>query len=250
MAGVNGIAVRCRGVEKFYGTGEARTQALRGTDLEVMQGEMLMLVGPSGCGKTTLLSVIVGILDHDAGEVEVFGEKIDTMTTAQKTAFRGKQVGFAFQQFNLLPQLTATENAALPLLIGGMTRREAFSRAGTLLERMGMGDRATAFPSQLSGGQQQRVAFARSMIHDPRLIVCDEPTSSLDSETGERVIRMLRDVAVRPNRAVLVVTHDARIFHHADRIAEMEDGRIVGVHRQEEGTGPFARGGGPGGYRQ
>ena len=238
------IAVQCRNVDKFYGTAETRVQALHNATLEVNQGEMLMLVGPSGCGKTTLLSVIVGILNHDAGDVAVFGTDLDQLSTAQKTAFRGQNVGFAFQQFNLLPQLTAAENAALPLLIGGMPRRQAFAKAAALLDEMGMADRAHALPAQLSGGQQQRVAFARALIHDPRLIVCDEPTSALDGRTGDKVIALLRQIAVKPNRAVIVVTHDARIFRHADRIAEMEDGHITGIHRKADGTGPFAPHGG------
>jgi len=247
----NSVAVHCRGVDKFYGTGEARTAALQGTDLDVYAGEMLMLVGPSGCGKTTLLSVIVGILNHDAGEVVVFDQDIDKLSTSGKTRFRGQNVGFAFQQFNLLPQLTAAENAALPLLIAGLPRRRALPRAEALLVQMGLSGRTRALPAELSGGQQQRVAFARAMIHDPRLIVCDEPTSALDGKTGDYVIRLLREVAVKPNRAVLVVTHDARIFHHADRIAEMEDGRIIGIHRKQDKTGPFALApGGPGGYMQ
>ncbi|MEI8195485.1 MAG: ABC transporter ATP-binding protein [Phycisphaerae bacterium] len=235
------IAVQCRNVDKFYGTAETRVQALHSATLEVNQGEMLMLVGPSGCGKTTLLSVIVGILNHDAGDVAVFGTDLDGLSTAQKTSFRGQNVGFAFQQFNLLPQLTAAENAALPLLIGGMPRRQAFAKATDLLAEMGMADRARSLPSQLSGGQQQRVAFARALIHDPRLVVCDEPTSALDGRTGDKVIALLRQIAVKPNRAVIVVTHDARLFSYADRIAEMEDGHITGIHRKADGTGPFAQ---------
>lgn len=237
MVAADGVAVRCVGVEKFYGRGEVRVQALRGVDLEVMAGEMLMLVGPSGCGKTTLLSVIVGILEHEGGEVDVFGEKIDRMTAGQKTKFRMGNVGFAFQQFNLVPQLTAIENAALPLLIAGVGRKAALGKAEALLVEMGMGERMRALPRELSGGQQQRVAFARAMIHEPRLIVADEPTSALDSKTGEKVMGLLREIAVRPGRAVIVVTHDARIFHHADRIAEMEDGRVVKVERRGRNHG-------------
>jgi len=218
-------------------------QALHGATLEVLSGELLMLVGPSGCGKTTLLSVIAGILNHDAGSVDVFGTNLDDLDGRTKTRFRGKNVGFAFQQFNLLPQLTAAENASLPLLIGGMARKKAFAQAADLLADMGMGEKIHALPAQLSGGQQQRVAFARALIHDPRLIVCDEPTSALDGHTGEKVMTLLRQVAVKPNRAVIVVTHDARIFHHADRIAEMEDGHITGIHKKADGTGPFATGG-------
>ncbi|HUO07302.1 MAG TPA: ABC transporter ATP-binding protein [Phycisphaerae bacterium] len=223
------LAVRCADVDKFYGKGGARTQALHGCSLEACMGEILMLVGPSGCGKTTLLSVIVGILDTDAGDIEVFGEHVHAMNAAQKARFRRKNVGFAFQQFNLLPTLSAVENAALPLLIAGEPRRKAMQRAGDMLSTMGMPEKLDKLPRELSGGQQQRVAFSRALVHEPRLVVCDEPTSALDGKTGEAVMQQLRKVALRADRAVIVVTHDPRIYHHADRIAQMEDGHIVQV---------------------
>jgi len=224
-----GVAVACRGVTKVFGTGEARVEALRGIDLEVPLGQLTMLVGPSGCGKTTLLSVIAGLLDRPAGEIEVLGVDTTTLSGAQRIEFRRKHLGFVFQQHNLLPALTAAENAAVPLLVAGMARRRAVAQASALLEGLGLGPRLHARPAELSGGQQQRVAFARALIHAPRLIVCDEPTASLDAEAGQRVMEALIQVAVRPDRAVLVVTHDNRIFAFADRIASMEDGRIVRV---------------------
>jgi len=224
-----GVAVACRGVTKVFGTGEARVEALRGIDLEVPLGQLTMLVGPSGCGKTTLLSVIAGLLDRTAGEIEVLGVDTTTLSGAQRIEFRRKHLGFVFQQHNLLPALTAAENAAVPLLVAGMARRRAVAQASALLEGLGLGPRLHARPAELSGGQQQRVAFARALIHAPRLIVCDEPTASLDAEAGQRVMEALIQVAVRPDRAVLVVTHDNRIFVFADRIASMEDGRIVRV---------------------
>jgi putative ABC transport system ATP-binding protein len=238
MAATSTIAVQCRNVDKFYGKEGVRIQALHGCDLEVLSGEMMMLVGPSGCGKTTLLSVIVGILNVDAGDIHVFGEDVTRLNGNQKARFRGKNVGFAFQQFNLLPTLNAVENACLPLLIAGIGRRKALDRAAAVLTKMGIGDRLESFPSQLSGGQQQRVAFARALVHEPRLIVCDEPTSALDSRTGERVLSLLREVAVREGRAVIVVTHDNRIFHHADRIAQMEDGHIVKITKRGDADHP------------
>ncbi len=227
-------AVACRGVHKSYGQGDTRVAALRGIDLEVRSGELLMLVGPSGCGKTTLISVIAGILDHDEGTCIVFGEDLKRMTRAEKTAFRGRNIGFVFQTYQLLPALSAAENVAVPLFIHGVPRRSALERAATLLERMGMAEKRNALPAQLSSGQQQRVAIARSLVHEPRLIVCDEPTSALDRQTGERVMELLRAVAVAPGRSLVVVTHDVRIFHLADRIAAMDDGRIQEVSEAPE----------------
>ncbi len=231
------VAVHCRGVTKTYGTGETRVQALRGIDLEVRLGELMMLVGPSGSGKTTLISVIAGILDQDDGECRVFGEDFKHMPQRAKTAYRGRNVGFVFQQFNLLPTLSAAENVAVPLLINGVRRREALEKARAVLDRVGLGDRTHSLPAELSGGQQQRVAIARSLVHGPRLIVCDEPTSSLDHETGHHVMELMRSVALGEDRALVIVTHDARIFQFADRIAKMDDGHIVAVVDAAAGEG-------------
>jgi putative ABC transport system ATP-binding protein len=222
-------AVACRGLVKHYGSGEARVTALRGVDLEVAAGELLMLVGPSGCGKTTLISVVAGILDQDEGSCRVYGRELSQMSNAERTRLRGQTIGFVFQAYNLIPTLSIVENAAIPLLIRGEPRRRALERAGALLTRVGLGQRLAARPAQLSGGQQQRVAIARALVHEPRLVVCDEPTSSLDHQTGVQVMDLLREVAVDAERALIVVTHDARIFGHADRIAHMNDGRIVRV---------------------
>ena len=223
---MNGVAVRCRGVTKHYGEGNARVVALRGVDLDVNAGELLMLVGPSGCGKTTLISVMAGILDRDEGECDVFGQDFAAMGQRARTLWRGRHIGFVFQAFNLLPTLTAAENVAVPLLILGEGRAAAVRKASETLEFMGLGDRTHSLPAQLSGGQQQRVAIARALIHEPRLIVCDEPTSALDHETGHVIMRLLRTAALREDRALVIVTHDARIFGFADRIAKMDDGRI------------------------
>jgi putative ABC transport system ATP-binding protein len=223
------LAVECRAVEKDFGRGETRIRALRGVDLQVPFGELTMLVGPSGCGKTTLLSVIAGVLNATGGEVEVLGERLESLAGDRLVRFRRKNLGFVFQQFNLLPALTAAENTAVPLLAAGLPRQPCVERAAELLGRLGMGDRVQAYPSQLSGGQQQRVAFARALVHDPRLIVCDEPTSALDAETGQQVMALLASHAVRADRATIVVTHDNRVFPFADRIVHMEDGRIISV---------------------
>ena len=217
------------GVTKVFVTDDVETHALAGIHLDIKKGEYLSIAGPSGCGKTTLISVIAGILDQNEGECVVFGNDFVNMSTSAKTRKRGEMIGFVFQAFNLLPPLNAMENVAIPLLLNGVKRSEALGRAKEMLGRVGLGDRAKSLPAQMSGGQQQRVAIARALIHNPRLIVCDEPTSALDHETGHRVMELLREVALGEGRSLIIVTHDARIFEFADRIARMDDGRIVKV---------------------
>jgi len=223
------IAVRCRAVTKEYGAGDASVMALRGIDLDVRRGELLMVVGPSGCGKTTLISVIAGILDQDSGQCEVLGRDLKQMGQSERARFRGLSIGFIFQLFNLLPALSAVENVSVPLLINGMSRKDAEARAQEVLEAVSLGSRLDALPGKLSGGQQQRVAIARALVHGPKLIVCDEPTSNLDHETGHSIMKLLRDAAKSPERALIVVTHDPRIFEFADRIARMDDGKIIEI---------------------
>ena len=220
-------ALRCTGITKHYGAGDTRVAALRGVDLEIGEGRLTMLVGPSGCGKTTIISILSGILSPTSGELRVFGTDPSRLADGTRAEWRAATVGFVFQQFNLLPTLTAAENAAVPLLIRGVPWPEAVARGRVRLEELGLGDRCGSLPRELSGGQQQRVAIARALVHDPRLVVCDEPTSSLDHETGERVIDVLRSVALRPGRVVIVVTHDQRILRHADSLLRMDDGRIA-----------------------
>jgi putative ABC transport system ATP-binding protein len=219
-------AVTCRGVVKSYGTGQAVVRALRGIDLDVHEGELMMLVGPSGCGKTTLISVIAGVLDRDEGACEVYGQDFEKLSGSERVRFRGKTIGFVFQAFNLIPTLTIAENVAVPLLLQGVSRREALDRAREILTKVGLGDRWRDSSNKLSGGQQQRVAISRAIVHEPKLIVCDEPTSALDHATGEKVMELLKGSAVGVGRSLIVVTHDNRIFHHADRIAHMDDGMI------------------------
>jgi putative ABC transport system ATP-binding protein len=233
MAEKADAAVVCRGITKEYGSGATLVRALRGVDLDVYAGELTLLVGPSGCGKTTLLSVIAGILEPTDGMVRVLGADLPRLSAAQKVRFRGQNIGFVFQQFNLLPALSAVENVTVPLILAGWPRRKALPKARQLLDRMGMSDRADALPSKLSGGQQQRVAIARALIHDPRLLVCDEPTSALDARTGHTIMELLRDVAMRSGRAVAVVTHDSRVFGFGDRIVQLEDGRVTRVQQQQ-----------------
>ena len=223
------IAVRCSGITKSFPAGGGLVEVLHGINFEAPAGELTMLVGPSGCGKTTLISIIAGILSPTAGMVETCGIPITQLADAEKVAFRRRAVGFVFQQYNLLPALTAAENAAIPLVADGVPLRAAAKKAAAILEQIGMSAHLGKLPSQLSGGEQQRVAIARAVVHAPPLIVCDEPTAALDAETGQTVLEILKEAALVPDRAVIVVTHDTRIFRFADRIVAMEDGRIGSV---------------------
>ena len=226
------VAVRIRGVSKHFGEGDQKVTALNDVNWDIYQGEMSLIVGPSGCGKTTLLSVIAGILDADEGDVVVFGADVSKMRDSKKTRFRARHIGFVFQQYNLLPALTAAENAAIPLVIAGWGKEKALNRSREVLHSVGMGKKTESLPNQLSGGQQQRVAISRALVHDPSLLVCDEPTAALDHETGLTVMDLLKKAAVREDRAVVVVTHDNRVFQFGDRIARMDDGRLVDVEER------------------
>lgn len=177
---------------------------------------------------------MAGILRPTSGDVTVLGNDLTQMSSWRRTEFRRDNVGFVFQQFNLLPALTAAENAAVPLVIQGASKRKAVGAAKALLGKMGMADRANSLPGKLSGGQQQRVAIARALIHRPHLLVCDEPTSALDHKTGHSILELLRSIAVDGDRAVIIVTHDSRIFEFADAMACMDDGHIVSHDRQTE----------------
>jgi putative ABC transport system ATP-binding protein len=224
---VSGAAIEVSGVARDFPAGGQVLRVLHGIDLAVNSGELTYLVGESGSGKTTLISIIAGILYPTEGEVRVFGTDIYRLSDRQLVEFRLKTIGFIFQQYNLIPTIDAASNAAVPLIAGGMKRAEATERARAMLTKLGIGDQAGKLPSQLSGGQQQRVAIARALVHEPRLIVCDEPTAALDAKSGRTVMDLLREVAVRPDRSVIIVTHDNRIFDLADRILVMEDGRIT-----------------------
>jgi putative ABC transport system ATP-binding protein len=224
-------AVRARGIVKSFGTGDTKVTVLRGIDLDIYQGELLLLAGESGGGKTTLLSVIAGILDSDAGDIDVLGTPLSTLAASKRTSFRGQIMGFIYQQFNLLPALTAAENVAVPLFIQKIGRSKALEQARALLDRVGLSDRAEFLPRNLSGGQQQRVAIARALINNPRLLICDEPTAALDGSNGLKIMELLREVGRSPDRCVIVVTHDSRIFHFGDRMAHLIDGQIVSIER-------------------
>lgn len=220
-------AVSCQGITKIYGEGMTRVEALRGIDLELEMGKLLMIVGPSGSGKTTLISILAGILDATEGHCVVLGKNLSEIQNAELTKFRGENIGFVFQTFNLIPMLTASENVAVPLLLNGVPYDEAIEKAREFLKRFGLEDKLDEFPTSLSSGQQQRVAIARSCIHEPSLIVCDEPTSSLDSETGVAVMELFRKEVLEKHRALIIVTHDQRIFEYADRIIKLSDGKII-----------------------
>jgi putative ABC transport system ATP-binding protein len=226
------IVVDVRAVEKHFGEGNNRIHVLKKVNLQAYAGEIMMLVGPSGCGKTTLLSAIAGTLRVESGEVNVFGKPLHSMPSGALTRFRASNIGFIFQQFNLIPTLNIAENVSVPLMIQGSSSRTALNKARAILESVGLGPRWRDHPNKLSGGQQQRVAIARALVHEPPLVICDEPTAALDAQNGEIVLELFRNVARTPNRAVIIVTHDNRIFSYADRIARMDDGEIVDVSAQ------------------
>lgn len=221
------VAISLKNLNKSFSVGDQVVRALRDVDLDVYTGESLFIIGPSGCGKTTLLSTLCGALTADSGEIRAFGANLSAMKPRQITRFRAEHVGFIFQQFNLIHTLTAAENAAVPLLIQRIPKREALKTAEEFLERVGIADKRDAFPKHLSGGQQQRIAIARALVSHPQLVVCDEPTSALDSVSGRQVMELLSDIAKESDRCVIIVTHDPRTYPFADRMAEMEDGRIL-----------------------
>ncbi len=220
-------AIVCQNIEMDFGAPSAPQPVLRGINLEARAGRLTMIAGPSGCGKSTLLSILGGLLTPTSGEAVVFGRTLSRMTARERASFRRTDVGFIFQQYNLVPALTAAENAAAALIIGGMRIEAAVEAARRELDTLGLGVHADKYPRQLSGGQQQRVAIARALVHRPRLIICDEPTAALDSATGESVMDVLAGVALDTSRAVIIVTHDQRIFDYADQLIELEDGVVI-----------------------
>ena len=229
--------VSIRDLRRSFATPAGPVEVLRGIDLDLLPGELTFLTGPSGCGKTTLLTAVAGLLRPSSGSVTVLGHDLAAMASAQAARIRLRQIGFAFQQYHLLAALSAIDNVAIPLLAAGAPAADARSAAARLLDRLGMHGHHGARPRQLSGGQQQRVAMARALVHDPRMVLCDEPTAALDHRAGDAVMELLRAVAIAPDRSVLVVTHDARMHRYADRILAMEDGRIVADHRNRPAPG-------------
>jgi putative ABC transport system ATP-binding protein len=224
---MNSIAIECKGIKKSYGTGEDKVEALKSTNLKIHKGQLTLLVGPSGSGKTTLVSIIATILTPDEGELVLLDHKMEEMTEVEKADFRCENIGIVFQSLFLIPTLTIAENVALPLIIGRMKENVALGKAVQLLEKVHLAHRSHVSPMLLSKGQQQRVAIARAMINDAAIIICDEPTSSLDHVSGFEMMNFLHELAKNSTKAVLVVTHDPRIFSYADRILSMSDGEII-----------------------
>lgn len=222
-----GPTLLANGLWKVYPTGEGTVEAVRGVSLSLEEGDMVAIMGASGCGKTTLLNMLSGIDEPSAGSVHVQGHPLFGVTDRQRTALRAKHFGFIFQDFNLLPVLSARENVELPLLLGGVDPGEARQRAMEALDRVGLADRAEHRPAELSGGQQQRVAVARAIVHQPAVILCDEPTGNLDSTTSKAVMRLLKSLNDHQRTAFLIVTHDPLIAEQCQRVVTMHDGAVV-----------------------
>lgn len=226
-------AIAVRNLTKKYEEGTTGTLALRGIDLDAHAGELLLLMGPSGSGKTTLLSIMGCILTATSGSVRVGGREVVGLRQKELPAIRLEHIGFVFQGFNLFPTLTAGENVELMLDLKGVSAAKAKKRSQDLLEQVGLGGKYASFPADLSGGQKQRVAIARALAGDPGIILADEPTAALDSETGRGVMKMMSDLAHKRDRAVVIVTHDARVLGFADRIVKIEDGAIAAADDAE-----------------
>lgn len=220
-------AIACKGIKKSYGQDENKVLALKETNLEIFKGELTLLVGPSGSGKTTLVSIIATILSPDEGDLILLGRNMKELSEPEKADFRCRHLGFVFQSLFLIPTLTIAENVALPLIVGGIEEKVAETKAIEFLDKVHLAHRAEVSPTKLSKGQQQRVAIVRAMINDASIIICDEPTSSLDHVSGFEIMEFLHSLAKNSTKAVLVVTHDPRIFSYADRIITMSDGEIL-----------------------
>jgi putative ABC transport system ATP-binding protein len=226
------LAMKASELVKWFGEGEARTLAVRGVSFEAHFGEMLYIEGPSGSGKTTLLSMISGILRPNSGGVIVEGKDIWSLTSDQLADFRLNTVGFVFQDYHLFPRLTTQENVAIPLIFKKVDWDEALDRAIEYLEIVGLKERAHLPPVKLSGGEQQRVAIARAIASGPDIMIFDEPTASLDGDTGRRIVEFVKKNILNEKRCIIIVTHDSRIFEYADRIMRMEDGIIKGIEKE------------------
>jgi putative ABC transport system ATP-binding protein len=223
------VAISARNLEKTFGEGDAQTVAVRGASFEAKFGEMLYIVGPSGSGKTTLLSMISGILRPNGGEVSVNGQDIWRLRENELANFRLNTIGFVFQDYHLFPRLTTVENVAIPLILKRMEWNAALDEARRYLDIVGLLNRAELPPVKLSGGEQQRVAIARAIVSQPQILILDEPTASLDGDTGKRIVAFVKEKILTDQRCIVIVTHDARINEFASRIMSMEDGKITGL---------------------
>jgi putative ABC transport system ATP-binding protein len=237
------LALEGRGVGKVFGQGDLAVRALHPADIRIHRGEVIVIMGPSGSGKTTLLSILGLVLSPTEGEVLVDGRSVVHATPDELAVLRRDHIGFVFQQFNLLPSLSALDNAAVPLLLAGVSRKERIERALRALELVGMGDKRRATPRLLSGGQQQRVAIARALVNDAPVLLCDEPTASLDGSIGRGILNTLRELAVTERRAVVIVTHDERVLPIADRLIHVVDGKTVEDDGADRGGPQAALGG-------
>ncbi|MGA3159197.1 MAG: ABC transporter ATP-binding protein, partial [Steroidobacteraceae bacterium] len=218
---------------KWFGEGSAKTHAVKDVTFEANFGEMLYVVGPSGSGKTTMLSIISGILRPESGSVSIEDADIWSMSSDALADFRLHKIGFVFQDYHLFPRLTTAENVAIPLILQKHDWDESLQEAEKNLEVVGLKSRAQIVPVKLSGGEQQRVAIARAIISRPDILILDEPTASLDGDTGRNVVRFVREHILTEQRCIVIVTHDSRIYEFADRILRMEDGKIAGVERSQ-----------------
>ena len=227
-------AMQANGVWKLYASGTSTVEAVRGVHLTLQTGEMVAIMGRSGCGKTTLLNVLSGIDEPTAGSVTVNNQPLFGITDNERTSMRSKYLGFIFQDFNLLPVLSAVENVELPLLLLGYGANDARKRALGALKDVGLEERSQHRPAELSGGQQQRVAVARAIVHRPSVILCDEPTGNLDSKTSGEVLTLLKRLNAEQNTTFLIVTHDAKIASLCDRVIQMDDGLIINSDAQHE----------------
>ena len=221
------VAIKCRGIKKHYGEDEMRVEALKGIDLDVHLGELTILEGPSGSGKSTLLSIITTILTPDSGELHLMGKEMLHISQNERARFCRDYLGIVFQSLFLVPTLTVLENVALPLFVGGKNKNEAYDKANEVLKKMKMDHRSAVSPASLSKGQQQKVAISRAIVNDSKILVCDEPTSSLDQHSGHDTMEILKELATKALKAVLVVTHDKRIFEFANKIVSINDGLIT-----------------------
>jgi putative ABC transport system ATP-binding protein len=223
----NPVMVAAHTLTKSFESGDSVVQVVRDCSIDFPAGQLTLLMGPSGCGKTTLISMLSGILKPTSGSVHVAGCDIWRLSDLELVLFRRINLGFVFQQYNLLPSLTAAENVTIPLRAAGVQAASAMKAARAILERVGLSSHADKYPRQLSGGQQQRVAIARALVHNPKLVVCDEPTAALDAESGRAIMTLLKEISSQSDRAVIVVTHDPRVLQFGDSLVEMSDGRVT-----------------------